>query len=181
MNGKNECKNVILWFVVCGYCGVKKLSNGLCIECWDGANYFTDSSANNQEDEKMRKTVVKYWCDQCGQHLMREKEGNESSFPWEKGWVELNFLDIGTSKPTHMEEPHKIELENKDFCSKKCMLDFMNKVLGDKPDVDRRRLDLDIPQVPERVPMRGAAAAPTSRYLPAPAAVAPRRIARRPP
>lgn len=64
-----------------------------------------------------RKVICKFWCDNgCGKDVVKETSGTAKDFP--EGWIELKVLEVGVSK-----------MENKEFCSRNCMFDYINKVM----------------------------------------------------
>ena len=82
----------------------------------------------------MRKTIVQFACDQCGKDLTRIKNGSDRDFPWDEGWIDLNAAEFGApKKATHrlIDQPHRVQMENRDFCGKRCFLEFFARALDE--------------------------------------------------
>jgi hypothetical protein len=67
------------------------------------------------EEIKMKKTITKFGCDGCGRENVKE------SLELPDGWIELKSLTL--------HKKIEIKLDNKEFCSQSCMMNFVDKAI----------------------------------------------------
>lgn len=76
----------------------------------------------------MKKELIEFKCDDCGQQALIAKNNNEIEYPYKDGWLYLykfNGNSAGVEKPLRFDE------EDKHFCREKCMFRYMSKVMND--------------------------------------------------
>jgi len=107
----------------------------------------------------MKNTITKYVCDNCRKDVSLPVDSLKTP-----GWMELISFEM--NGVIHMNGSEtKIDVKNKDFCSKECLMLFINREIGITPDMDnvvqqlenkepfypRRRYDMEPPQPPQDI------------------------------
>jgi len=86
----------------------------------------------------MKKVTTIYTCDTCRKQEVRENNGNDRDYPFDKGWVRLDSINIGIPvRASHrlIDQPSQFEAEGLDFCSPRCFSERMKQEFLNRGEV----------------------------------------------
>jgi hypothetical protein len=113
----------------------------------------------------MKKIIARYWCDNCNKEVTKEK-AKSNDFPYDMGWIEMTNFKAGIPKMPSVinmsDNFSMLELDDKEFCSRNCMLSFIDRHIKNSsttttiPDMDKSSHTMyceEIDMMPQIKPM----------------------------